>query len=343
MDEFKEILQKNTLDSYKGIYLVDDMTEARKYLIETFYKARSRSKTELESKLKCGMLTQDVIDYFVHGKKDSIGKEKNYDAVESQEQSPKIKIYNLEEGEEDEEEDCFEKIKNNSIIASREKILNNSDKRLVKLKQTTSNIKKEKRYRFDLISDENESNIKKRLSHLPLIDHACKKICLENIKKSTPTMTRLMLRFDCDLVFVCDICWAIFYVQEMALLHLNKYDHISASEFLIRKSDIEHKRSLKSIVNRCSIKSLSKRQSVGVFCPKCLFYFKYKIFLFFEEFFIRNILELKKPSWHDYTFFCVSTVPYRVSTVPYRVRTVPYHVRTVFYPDRDRDRYRTAF
>jgi hypothetical protein len=63
----KRYFKKNSLDFYKDINLVDDMTEL---------KTRSSKKTELESKLKCGMLTSDVIDYFVHGKKYSSDKEK---------------------------------------------------------------------------------------------------------------------------------------------------------------------------------------------------------------------------------------------------------------------------
>jgi hypothetical protein len=78
MDEFIVNLPTESLNAYTGNYLVNEMKKARKYLVKTIYKDRSIVKTELESKLKCGILTQDVLDYFVHGKRESVDEKQYY-------------------------------------------------------------------------------------------------------------------------------------------------------------------------------------------------------------------------------------------------------------------------
>ena len=107
--------------------------------------------------------------------------------------------------------------------------------------------------------------------------HGCKENCLKNIKISELDAST---RISYNLVFVCDVCFTIFQDQEMALFHINDFNHISASEFLMDKPMLNNNGSLKYVVNRCSIKSSSKNHSYGVFCPRddCHFYFNNSIF-----------------------------------------------------------------
>jgi len=295
MNNLEVQLPEETLDDYKGVYFVDDMNAARKYLIEATYRTRSRSKIELESKLKCGMLTSDVIDYFVYGKRDSIDEKIYSDNIEDGEEED-VNCYNLEE------ENYFEHIIKNSPInlfktsSDKNTSISFPDQRLVEIKESPHDAERtiEKNAKFELDYDPlshetrpkskspNSENLKKPLSHPSNMDHACKKRCLENIKKPDGDVST-MTRFGYKLVFVCDLCRAIFEKKEMALFHVNSYDHISASEFFIKKSALKDKKdSLESIVNRCSIKSSRKRRTGGVFCPNrmCSFYFEYS-FLFY--------------------------------------------------------------
>jgi hypothetical protein len=251
-----EILkEKTTLDNYD----VKEIKRARKYLVKAIYETRSKSKTELESKLKCGILTQDVLEYFVDEKRDSIDEND----------------YSIE----DDEEFWDKRV---VVLDKKESYLEKDSKLLVEATKAESNIKS----RLKSNNLKNEENMVNG-EHLPSKDssslsqakrtiHGCKENCLKNIKISELDAST---RISYNLVFVCDVCFTIFQDQEMALFHINDFNHISASEFLMDKPMLNNNGSLKYVVNRCSIKSSSKNHSYGVFCPRddCHFYFNNSI------------------------------------------------------------------
>ena len=270
MNDCEMQLPKDTLDGYKGSYLVDGMNAARKCLIEEVYKTRSKSKIELESKLKCGMLSPDVLDYFVHEKINSIDEKDYY----GEEEDGEIEEFGDFEIKSVSEKDSESKINELPVERANEKIedesnyVENSERSKPRLDKKNHLHHLMKTRNKNKLKSSKKSQLKMRLSHIPNMDHKCKKNCPENLNIS---VTNAKKSTDQELVFVCDVCTSRFHSPEMALFHINRFDHISASEFLTEKSSL-----LKSIVNRCSIKSSSKNQSVGVFCPnrKCSFYFK---------------------------------------------------------------------
>jgi len=240
--------EKTTL----GDYDVKEIKKARKYLLKAIYESRTKSKTELESKLKCGILTQDVLEYFVDEKRDSID-EKDYCI-------------------EDEEEEFWDK--RIVILDLKENHLEKDSKLLVEATKAESHQKS--RLNSNNLNAEDDLHDKDSFSSAKRLVHGCKENCLKNIKISELDAST---RISYNLVFVCDVCFAIFQDQEMALFHLNDFDHISASEFLMDKPMLNNDGSLKYVVNRCSIKSSSKNHSYGVFCPRddCHFYFNNSI------------------------------------------------------------------
>jgi hypothetical protein len=256
-------MPKENVDAYEGIYPVNEINEARRCLVSAIYQTRSKSKTVLETKLKCGILTQDVIDYFVHENKDSIIEEEEGE---------------IEEFEDDEIEALTkandENLNSNIVEFSENKIESSTADRGIVQKREINNILQVKAESKALHETKIKNNLKlrlnfntKRLSHLLNMNHICVKNCLKNKK-----ISRIGIGIGYRLVFACDVCFTIFHDQEMALFHINDFDHISASEFLTDKHFFKNKVSLKYIVNRCSIKSSSK-SLVGVFCPVCSFYF----------------------------------------------------------------------
>jgi hypothetical protein len=266
MNDFELQLPNNTLNLYQGVYPIQGMNAARKYLIETVYKTRSKSKIELVSKLKCGMLAQDVVDYFVHEKINAIDEKDFYGEEEDGE---------IEEFESSETET---KSKETTQITSEivEQLVCPTSVDQVMEFESNKETKAKNKSKSIFNSSENfrkKTKLKRHLSQLTNINHACKKECPENVNK---TRNKNGLK----LAFVCDLCWEIFFSQEKALFHINKCNHISASEFLMKRSASTKKFQFKSIVNRCSIKSSSINQSNGVFCPnrKCSFYFEYFFF-----------------------------------------------------------------
>ena len=286
MDEFVVQIPKATLNAYKGNYLVREMTEARKYLIETIYKKRSFSKTELTCKLKCGILTPDVIDYFVHENEEPLNDK---DILDIKEKSVELRDKFKEQFEIDEflegEIEEFRvfnprtnlKISNLLPRSKRIKIFDDKSdaENICPLGLTQIQIKSEKNSVLNKI-DKSTNNVKKNSEKLNNMRHECESNCTKNISifkaKYLNTLDRNTFL---EVVFVCDVCLSIFRDQKMVFSHIDELNHISASIFLREKSSIVNKSELKYIVNRCSIKSLKNTFATGVFCPnrECSFFF----------------------------------------------------------------------
>ena len=265
MEEFVLQIPKETLNAYKGIYQVSEMNEARKNIIEALYNTRSYSKIELTSKLKCGVLTSDVIDYFVHGYKESIN---NYDGfeieenkktcvVDQREETSIAERFNeKEEGEIDEFDDFAFKTKNqiSNLEPPVEIIDNVTEIILCELNESINN--------QEIISQE-----------LINMRHECENNCKKNISNFKPKYSKKNLIL--EVVFVCDICSFTSHDQKMTCFHIDQLNHISASVYLREKSFLANKSNLKYIVSRSSFKSLQNSLATGVFCPnrECSFFF----------------------------------------------------------------------
>jgi hypothetical protein len=264
MDEFVINLPTESLNAYKGIYLVNEMKKARNYLVKTIYKDRSMIKTELESKLKCGILTQDVLDYFVHGKRDSIDKKEYYGEEEEGEIEDFGDVRLVIFKEEKNDPDPVQQNSTTSIEIKAEndfKLQPNTDQLSIK-NNSSSKLNADQQ-----ISIKNE--LRTNLSDVLKMDYES----MKNLNKSELNTTTGLGH---DSVFKCDVCFSTFNDQETARLHINEYGHISASEFLTEISVKKGHRSLKLLANRYSIiKSSSKVHLFAIFCPnrRCSFYF----------------------------------------------------------------------
>lgn len=295
-NDYEISLPKETLDSYKGSYPIKEMTEARKFLIETFFKKRSKSKLELESKLKFGILSADVIDYFVHEKKNILNDETSFSEEEEDEERLVIAHDDKSENNLDMLNDLdnlspnLRKLKttiseNESInkslpptpisqvsssntdctenIASQNPIFTNSDNPVASPSQNSN---------LNII----DSNLKlcKDLG----MEHKCGEInlCLKNLSSHINEPYKTLQN---NLVYVCDICFSVFRLRDSAKKHIDSCNHISASEYLLGESTdktlASSERTLKYMKNRCSLKQTLEPRDTGIFCPKreCSFYF----------------------------------------------------------------------
>ena len=97
-------------ENYKGFYSVDDFRQVRKFMLDECYSKQGTTKTKLVCKLKCGILSSDVIDYFIHEKKDLPDDDadslpENDNSIIEIPSSENITNRNHEEDEEDDDEE----------------------------------------------------------------------------------------------------------------------------------------------------------------------------------------------------------------------------------------------
>jgi hypothetical protein len=280
--------------NYKGSYSLNEIAELRRSLIEEFYKNKAKTKLGLESKLKCGVLSPDVIDFFVHQKRDFIRDEE------------------VDEEEDDEDED-WDKL----VIINDEKQLeslhvNNIDisPNLKRLKKTLSENESLPSTPIDQspaaapataaaapaaalvvatpspVADSKSAilvngNFSKLCQDLNM-EHKCGSMCVKNI--SSRITENYPSSLQNNLVNVCDECFTVFRLRDSVKKHLDACSHMSSSEFLLEMvvttkastaAPSSSQRTLKYIKNRCSTKCSREPTDSAVFCPMpgCNFYF----------------------------------------------------------------------
>jgi len=289
---------KETLGAYIGSYPINEMVEARKFLIETFYKTRSKSKLELESKLKFGILSSDVIDYFVHEKNELSINKTGLSDDEEEDDDEKLVIANDDKLENldilnDLDQNLSPNLKKLKKTISENESINKSipPTPVSQVSQTSSIASSDIAASVNTLATSEtlpastnqsiptntiDSNLK--LSKDLSMEHKCGEmnLCLKNLSShiSEPCKTSQY-----NLVYVCDICFSVYRLRDSVKKHLDLCNHLSASEYLVLepadKSLASSERTLKFIKNRCSIKQTQEPKETGVFCPKngCYFYF----------------------------------------------------------------------
>ena len=305
MSEFEIMMPIVTVTNFSGsIYPSEDITVARKYLIDYAYKKKSKSKVRLESKLKCGILSSDVIDYFVHEQKDLI-IDLASDSEEEDDDPTKLVIIN------DEKSDAFEMAQETEQNLSpnlkrlKKSISENEAKNvqsdaltsltpksqsfLGQIKPSNSGINNNNNNMSPLVSQNvttlqslRESSVQPNESGHQLckdldLVHKCAEMnmCVKNLGHLI--IGEPYQSFSNNLVYVCDVCFSVFRLKDSVKKHIDACNHLSASEYLLEepKSASTGERTLKYIKNRCSIKGSVEPRETGVFCPKreCNFYF----------------------------------------------------------------------
>ena len=269
MSDYETLIPSETVAHFSDVYSSEEITEVRKYMIDNAYKKKSNSKVELESKLKCGILSSDVVDYFVHENKDLV-----------------IYVNSNSEDEYDFDESTY--AKNDQKSHQDQNVINASTPDFGFKSQPFEN-------HCSLSFKLNQPVYFKKSKYHTInnqltLNHKCKIKCKKDITSLMPNAIINHKR----LAYVCDVCFKLFREQELALKHLDAFNHVSASEYLLEdrsqtkslSSDhtlkyinnllAESKLTIMHVTNRCSTKSLVFPHLTGVFCPKrgCQFYFK---------------------------------------------------------------------
>jgi hypothetical protein len=292
-------------------YSIESIENVRKQLICDLYKESSRSRCELNLKRKIGVLTDEMVNYYLYGKKpNELNEDENY----FENWSKKIclldknnlnnSISHLSTVYEIDIDDLVQPLGETSKIVvtdlTKEKKTIEIDKQdanhlqnilTPEHSQTPSSISTSSSYSslYKMVDPIREENEIKMLNNELNLSHGCSKKCLKYI----PMIKDESLHLNHQLMFICDYCLFKTKLNDRIIQHMDSYEHNSASEYYIESfsSNSNNESTSNEINTNFVIKYLKARSSKiiqkkdfqkkienhGIFCPKCHLFFEQNI------------------------------------------------------------------
>lgn len=233
---------------YTGNYPKEEIKKGRKQIYDDLYRNEAHSLLEIIVKRKCGILTQDVADYYLHDICPSSADELTNSNFDSDISLYSIEINQDKSQQNDEKENKIES-------PNKEKVIDN--KKLTEASEILDVDKKNGSFSFEVFDDQD-------VYENSLVQvHLCeKKVCLRNIKicsiKDFPNNR---------IIYICDFCHHSVGIESNMLKHLKEADHYSASEYIIDSTN--NTSVISGLISRSSVRNVDVTDSLRVFCPKC--------------------------------------------------------------------------
>jgi hypothetical protein len=265
-----------------GIYPLESIISFRNYLINELKAKQCKYDLEMNLKRKCGILTHDVIEYFLSNKRLNPNEEEKttefkndlpdylLTTLAQHQNQPEIFIkYSIDDQveEEEEQEEELEKsdlgidesFESGEIDTDQQHEVQieekNAEELMQKLIKENAKLSQELKLRHACCENETE--------------HHEKQICPRLINNSS-SLNNSNKKF-----FMCDFCFSKEDFEHKMLEHLLNLKHYSASEYY----SIDSNSNQYELSKRCSVKSFNQINKLksGIFCPKCDFFFEHDI------------------------------------------------------------------
>lgn len=232
------------LEQYDGFYPKKEIAKAKRQLYDDFHKSTARTLLEIIVKKKCGILTNDVVDYKLYDKKPCEDFNESLEFI-----NPK-----------------FDETKEEKTV----EITQNENDKIIEIETGEIEFISE----FDKVATISQKHEEVYSNNSITQIHACEeKFCPRNIKINSSN--KIPLR---NIIYVCDFCQHTVCLEENMKKHLKEYDHYSSTEYLYEKNESPVKSNffmndylpkIYSLKSRASIKNLNTNGTFRVFCPQC--------------------------------------------------------------------------
>jgi hypothetical protein len=278
-------------------YQLNDLKNVRKHLIQSFFKEKSKNTIEMESKLKAGILSDDVVDFYLNNKtppgftnidtKNFMSNDKNqnnktdYTKIEEKEIELNSDSYEFnfnKNSNENSKNDDFDEDDDDWGLSKKPKT-NEFNSKLPN-STTSSSINSASSGYSSITPSSSFSSISSTYSHSNFLnqsrfeqklDHECEVFCPRNCSVLNSDKTEINSN---DIIYLCDDCSVSYKSRDSALKHLIEKMHISSSEYVVDSKHvdktgfkIEYLKS-RAVIKNTNLNSVQR----CVFCPKCNFY-----------------------------------------------------------------------
>jgi len=291
--------------SYNGSYSIHELGKIRSFLLETLWKKPTSSLNEMRVKRKCGILTQDLKEFYLYDKKpknfaettdDFVVEIPGYFDVEIPVENVQFEIkytagneeraadFELNDSESSNDEQQHQP-QQQPQQQNKENVNNLEDDNFIE-----ETIFPKKAKQIDLkVADEKESKRIEATNNYLKMSHECEmSLCLRNLQLYEDYRLNNN-EINCQVVYICDFCQIKLVSLNEMIDHLSKEGHFSASEYYHESAPSTSFFDSNLPVSNFDLKCLKTRQSIkidkqnisylnAIFCPKCHQFFGNSIF-----------------------------------------------------------------